>query len=339
MLMIIQRNYKRISQLKVDSMFRRVLRFLKLFTSSFGILFFIFASHITLATFNYVLISLFGDINIIFLHMWLIFSILFNFVLFGVLIIDFVLNIKFKSRKCFKLWLNTDPFYFRIQHLLLFPLTALVTLFSMFHIYMLNDPNDCTGTVVGIIDMILYFVEEFFFIIYFSGFVLTITYLKKLKSSIISSQPMVDFDEIDDLFNNEYKLDMFRDFCNHEFSTENLLLYEAIKKFQSSNKNQRREIGKEIHTKYLNGNLSELEANIPQVHSVRVKLILESDEEIDSNLFNDILYATKENLSDTYSRFIISESAENYELTAKLFKENAKVSGRFFSLFNSDSID
>jgi hypothetical protein len=182
---------------------------------------------------------------------------------------------------------------------------------------------------VGILDMTLYFIEEFFFILYFSGFVLAITYFKKIKS-LTKKKKVVDIDIIDEIFSNTYKLDMFREFCDQEFSTENLLLYEAIKKFQSANKTHRKAIGNEIYSKYLNGNLSELEANVPRSITVKVKARLDTNEEIESDLFNEILFTVKENLSDTYSRFIISEESENYELTMKLIKDNTKLNSSFY---------
>jgi hypothetical protein len=142
---------------------------------------------------------------------------------------------------------------------------------------------------------------------------------------------LVDIDLIDEMYLNQHKLEMFREFCDQEFSTENLLLYEAIKKFQSFNKNQRKEIGNEIYSKYLNGDLSELEANIPQSLTLKVRRGLDMCETVEQDLFNEILIATKENLSDTYSRFIISEEAENYELTVELIKKNRKVSLSFYT--------
>jgi hypothetical protein len=332
MLMVVQRNYSYISKLKVDSLYILILRMLKIFTSSFGIIIFILVSHFSLALVNFVIITLTNLIHQqlwdLFNLIWLFFSIMFNLILFGVLIIDFVLNIKCKAKKCFKFWLNTDPFYFRIQHLLLFPLTTFTTIVSVIRILSMTDTSVCTITVLGILDMTLYFIEEFFFILYFSGFVLAITYFKKFKSLIVTKK-IIDIDAIDEIFSNEYKLDMFREFCDQEFSTENLLLYEAIKKFQSTNKTMRKSIANEIYSKYLNGNLSELEANVPRSMTIKVKSKLDL-EFFEYDLFNEILFVVKENLSDTYSRFIISEVSENYELTLKLIKDNTKVNSSFY---------
>ena len=76
-----------------------------------------------------------------------------------------------------------------------------------------------------------------------------------------------------------------------------------------------------MELKYLNGELSELEANVPC--SITRKTL----EEIQLNhfknyLFDSTLVCTKENLADTYSRFIISEKFIDNQSTHELIDEN-----------------
>ena len=120
-------------------------------------------------------------------------------------------------------------------------------------------------------------------------------------------------------------LELFQEFSTKEFSTENIFLYQEIKKYENTlNEESRKMLAIEIFGKYLNGNLSELEANLPRRFTKKVKQQMDSNE-FPFDLFSQILLSTKENLSDTYSRFILSEETGHYEDTLKVIQENTKL--------------
>eukprot|EP01080_Neovahlkampfia_damariscottae_P008649 gene8649-596_t len=106
-------------------------------------------------------------------------------------------------------------------------------------------------------------------------------------------------------------------FSETEWSLENLLIYEDILKYEKLLPNERREFATLIYNTYMNGEASKLEVNLPGKISRELKdKIDDLDVELKSDLFDDIIYVAKDNLEDTFARFIISD--EYLNLTKKL---------------------
>ena len=86
-------------------------------------------------------------------------------------------------------------------------------------------------------------------IFYFSGFILQLTIIQKIYSTIkkISKRKIeIHSDQIDEIFKNLEILNLFYDFVKNEFSLENLL-YQDIKKYEKlKEENERNVYGIEI---------------------------------------------------------------------------------------------
>ena len=167
-------------------------------------------------------------------------------------------------------------------------------------------------------------IENFLYIIYFSGIVVFITILNRIKSCFVKKQTKF-IDQLEAIFLNPETKELFIEYARYEFSIENILLYDEIKNYQNLNDKQRSRQANKIFLKYLNGEFSELEVNIPKRYTKPVKMHIDSKEIPDWNIFEQILQLTKENLSDTFSRFILSNEMENYTKTRQIVEENTKL--------------
>jgi hypothetical protein len=78
-----------------------------------------------------------------------------------------------------------------------------------------------------------------------------------------------------------------------------------------------------LFKKFLNGNSSELEANVPGSKCRQVSEILNQNPiYLENDLFDSILLSVKENLADTYSRFMITKEFENFNSLNNLVTES-----------------
>jgi hypothetical protein len=111
---------------------------------------------------------------------------------------------------------------------------------------------------------------------------------------------------------------LFADFCNSEFSIENLSCYEDLLLFRDEqNFNKKKELFESIYYKYLNGSESELEVNIPGGTKSDLNNIFKSLDiivDFDDLVINKLIGDVKLNLIDTFSRFKQSKSYFNWNL-------------------------
>jgi hypothetical protein len=111
---------------------------------------------------------------------------------------------------------------------------------------------------------------------------------------------------------------LFADFCNTEFSIENLSCYEDLLLFREEQSfENRKEMFEMIFYKYLNGSESELEVNISGGTKSDLNNILKSLETIvsfDDLVINRLISEVKLNLIDTFSRFKQTKSYFNWNL-------------------------
>eukprot|EP01080_Neovahlkampfia_damariscottae_P002313 gene2313-2781_t len=334
MIMMIKKNYKFISKLGVNSVYCWLLRLFKVLFYNIGVvLMFILFTHIVIACMNFILLAMITNesyhINSttwdIFHQIWMAFDISFNVFIVILLVFDFALNFKWCKIRDF--WLRKDPFYFRLQQIFLLPLSVLsIIVFFLKRMRKENDLNEeCYTGADEMFYIVNRFLEEFFFILYFSGFILLLTFVRKMKELKNRKNKKVNTDTIDELFENDEMLELFQEFSTKEFSTENIFLYQEIKKYENTtNEDSRKKLASEIFHKYLNGNYSELEANLPTRLTKNVKQQMDVDE-YPFDLFQEVLMATKENLSDTYSRFIFAEETGKYEDALNMIQENTKL--------------
>eukprot|EP01080_Neovahlkampfia_damariscottae_P007097 gene7097-11260_t len=112
-------------------------------------------------------------------------------------------------------------------------------------------------------------------------------------------------DYLETLHSNDIIWESFKKFSIEELSDENVHLYHEIKEYEKSTVLVRKKMATKIYQQYLNDN-SESWANIPKQEATFVKIILDKQIVPSSDLFDLVLKQTKQNLADTYSRYILS---------------------------------
>jgi hypothetical protein len=111
---------------------------------------------------------------------------------------------------------------------------------------------------------------------------------------------------------------LFADFCNSEFSIENLSCYEDLLLFREEKSlEKKKEIFEIIFYKYFNGSESELEVNISGGAKNDLNNIFKSMDTIivfDDSVILKLIGDLKLNLIDTFSRFKLTKSYFNWNL-------------------------
>eukprot|EP01080_Neovahlkampfia_damariscottae_P007314 gene7314-11633_t len=183
---------------------------------------------------------------------------------------DFSMNFRDFFCNCRKYWIKTDPFRFRMQQFTLILLLACVCIKYVYREIMRAQSTDysmlqCLSTDFHSLEIVIETLTNASYVFYFTGFILSYTLIKKIMVclSCCRKHNKMDLDTIEEIFSNEEKLKLFNDFVKSEFSFENVFLFEDIKRYQiMDDEDDRRELGRDIFKKYLNGQASELEANI-----------------------------------------------------------------------------
>jgi hypothetical protein len=225
-------------------------------------------------------------------------------------IVDLFLNAKLCATQWREFWYKYDPFFIRLQQLML-PLVVFLwfigNLFGIFRvdIYELIFPDDFY-LYGDVIDMIIQSLNQYAQTFYFSGFLILVTLLKGLRDRYRHKDET--YDTLAKAFSKKNIYNKFRKFCENEWSLENILMYEDVLKYEKLEEIDRREFSKRIFSVYMNGKLSELEVNLPGAICRDVKEKIDNlAVELTSNLFDEAMMMVKNNLSDTYARFIISD--------------------------------
>lgn len=226
--------------------------------------------------------------------------------LFGDLIFnyDMIINCKLLEYVFY-----SDPYYFRAQIILYFPLMifnlAVEIIVSISNVSFLNIVeyhypviilNTISFAFLLIIDVL------FPLIITIIRFFFTLCDKKEKEGSLeaILQDPTMEA--------------MFIKFCEDEFTIENVLCFQDIQNFKKGKSNPL-----EIYLKYLNGSNSVMEINIPRKTCQKVFVKL-SRSEIESDLFNEIESDVRKNLYDNsilsfkktqeYKKHVLSKKKE-----------------------------
>eukprot|EP01080_Neovahlkampfia_damariscottae_P009589 gene9589-1791_t len=248
----------------------------------------------------------------------------FYLIVLMIAIVDFFINFRLKQWKSF--WFRHDPFFFRIQSLFIIPMIITQIWYDFLGSGFWSYNAECFNEdrTLSIAKAIIYFFEKVSYMVYFSGIVIVISYFKKIKSCFHQKQKPIT-DQLDEIFSDPELNELFINFSQNEFSIENVLVYQEIKEFRQMSDKQRCKNASKIYLKYLNGEYSELEVNVPRRLTKKVKAFLDTDKVPEVDLFDEILIVVRENLSDTFSRFILSEELIRYQDTRKLVMENTKL--------------
>jgi hypothetical protein len=103
---------------------------------------------------------------------------------------------------------------------------------------------------------------------------------------------------------------VFEAYCHSEMSTENIKAFFDLQKFSElRDADNKRQMTKTIYYKYIQPNAT-MEVNIPQPVKSKIRAAIEkldSDGIVPENIFEDFEYEVVVNLTDTFSRFMLSE--------------------------------
>jgi hypothetical protein len=324
------RNYQIIRKAKCSWILLNFLKYLKWITSNAGL----FITSLIVFSFEMLIAFLFFFISfstknpldfLYFYHMYRIRILKTQFMIFllPLTLLDVMLNFKdfcFRPKHFF--FLN-DPFFFRIQQIL-------IAIVATFEISFLLDYEHVRCLTVSFYHVLASSSSKFFMVFYFSGFILFLTILNNVVA-LLNPPSSYPTDSIDKLYQDKYLFNLFKEFAEMENSIENLLLFEDIKKYKALKLEDRESFAEEIYFKYLDGEFSALEVNMTkkQRKEVHKKCLYKN---FDDDLYSSVMMSVKENLSgsensflihlDTYARFIISSEFLKYKHQSDIIEEN-----------------
>jgi hypothetical protein len=256
-------------------------------------------------------------------------------VIFLISIIDTLLNLKTFLFKPKTFWIKSDPFRIRIQQLFIF--FILISYSISFVNYILvplrvqlyNSSGQMEKLIIYAIDLIYFatatimkYCLTLFEFSYFCLFVLILTIGQRAKNSFFPTK-VVKMGFLEEFLNHEILYNSFSNFCENEWSVENLLCYNDIKIYPNLKMNERHSHVQRMIKLYFNGTLSELEVNL----SSRLCAALIEDVKVNNfsdDLFGEISKTVQLNLSDTYSRFIVSKEYLSIIKTIELVEDQNK---------------
>lgn len=155
-----------------------------------------------------------------------------------------------------------------------------------------------------------------------SIFPLFLTIIREIRKCL---QPPSKSSRIIDTIKDEEGRNLFFNFSDSEWSTENISCYEDIELYKKEKDFQKRkERANQIYYLYLNGNDSKLEINIQQKHCIPIYEHIKIDT-YPSNLFETVEEIIIENMCDTFSRFEISSDYSLYLKRSEFFGGYKKI--------------
>jgi hypothetical protein len=116
-------------------------------------------------------------------------------------------------------------------------------------------------------------------------------------------------DTLEDMLKVEQLFVLFEEFAKSEYSIENVACYNDIQSFK---KNPSQQSLKAFFEKYMNGSSSVMEVNLSGNVCKNIVGILQSNAEITSTTLDGVESGVMTNMSDTYTRFVISSAFEKY---------------------------
>eukprot|EP01080_Neovahlkampfia_damariscottae_P006759 gene6759-10924_t len=133
----------------------------------------------------------------------------------------------------------------------------------------------------------------------------------------------VNLDLLDAKLENRELFDLFLEFAKLEWSQENAFAYRDIKKYQRTKSKEKREkLAFDIYYQYFNGDLSPLEVNIDKNSCNQLWNEINSPKcDFSDDVFENAMKTVKVNISDTWSRFIISTTYHVYLSNENLFEK------------------
>eukprot|EP01080_Neovahlkampfia_damariscottae_P004237 gene4237-7574_t len=201
---------------------------------------------------------------------------------------------KFKFLNLFHIFWKKDPLSFRIENLIGSILIFIYLIVSIIFTFVDIESNRIAFVLINSFQFHLLF-------IYQVVFVLVITLSQLLRKLICTRKQKKD--EIDIiLLDEEVGYPLFLNYSIDEFSSENVLIYKHIKKYEKTKDfDERKQIAQDIVQTYL-GFSSPLEVNVNGKTRNLVKARFEEGK-FENDMFDECLLQIRYNLFDTYSRF------------------------------------
>jgi hypothetical protein len=268
----------------------------------------------------------------------LFFNVCYGIIFFTIGIIDIITNFvryisKTKKESVYRrnawiklLWRNfidfyftSDPFYFRIEQLIAF---------IVFCFYLFVEILNYNALIFGVENSFHFYFGQFFlpaarsfigysFAFYQAFIPLLVTAIRLLiqrikKMTKRQIEPSWDF--LTNSLKDEDMFNLFLVFSSSEWSQENVLAHRDIEKFKRlKGKEKKENHAFNIYYTYLNGANSPLELNIDlRTRNDLFNEINNEDCKFQNDIFENVEKNVKINLSDTWSRFILTDVYSNY---------------------------
>lgn len=232
-----------------------------------------------------------------------------------VILYDLFLNFN-KIRKCklLSFW-KDDVFYFRFEvYFLGILLTAIPFFIFYVVIYQLLTPILVSFIANSYLLLSLFFYQCLFPLI--MTIIFTLIDLCKKKTH---------YDEIQYFISHPERYKLFMKFSKKEFSFENLQCWKHVELYKKETDPEKRgKIARDIYKLHLSGGDSPLELNLPKNLCAKINDLIQS-KNYPPDLFNIIERELMANISDTWSRFILSRDYREAVIQQKIIAEYGKM--------------
>eukprot|EP01080_Neovahlkampfia_damariscottae_P007152 gene7152-11465_t len=273
-------------------------------------------------------------------------------VLFVLLFIDIIINLVYfiKTKKSIFQFFHQDVYYFRFEQFFSFFTMTFIILSLIF--LTLKESSTAAGNrkLYKTMHTIFENIFHYFFMTYQCLFILIATIGRKIFS-LFRNKHTVSKDVLKKELEDENIAEIFHTFAKNEWSEENFLAYTDIQSYKEMVKKTKHEliedlnverlissynlsivVGKEktmtkelkvgqIFHLYLNGSKSPCEINIDRKTVNILKEEINNSAALLENLFDKVEDAVKVNLSDTYSRFIVSAPYLSYKTSLAIVEK------------------
>jgi hypothetical protein len=206
--------------------------------------------------------------------------------------------------------IDEDIFYFRIQYYIGIVDMTLISIVSITLYIWCYDYKWIHFSVIYIL--------EFFLFTQQVGGTLIVTIFRKIVNLLRKKTKDEYLNEIKVIINDPLVFEIFYEFAQLEFSIENVECYLDVMKYEKLKPDEREYFANRMFQLYFNGFQSKLEVNVDYRCVKELKLKMEKGE-YNEELFIEIRKKLMENLTDTYSRFILSSEFMNYQLRNDIF--------------------
>eukprot|EP01080_Neovahlkampfia_damariscottae_P008338 gene8338-162_t len=285
--------------------------------------------------------------GIYFLH--LVVNIVFGILLIIIGIIDIISNViryfvNIKKRKQYRrlAWLKLlkdeffdfyfkgDPYFFRIEQIIAFFVFCLYVMYevvnfnrlifgeeNLFHLYLGKYFSTIGRSVIT-------YAFAFYQVLLPLIVAIFLISIKLIKGWFVTKIE-TDADELDYFLSKPEFFDLFLVFAQSEWSQENVLAFRDVKKYRQLKNEKRLNHAFDIYYMYLNGENAPLQINIDSKScNDLMKIINDPKSKLSDTLFNGIEKGIKINLSDTWSRFILTNEFSNYQKNREIQLQEMK---------------